>query len=301
MAVVAIANEAAWLALRERHVGSSEVAALFDCSPFHSAWELWHVKAGRIPPKPVGGPRPKWGLRLETAIAEAVEEERGGRASRCNAYYSHETVRGLGCTPDFLFEHPDHDGPGLLETKNVDWLIHKRQWTDDEPPQHILLQLQTQLACAGRAWGWVASLVGGNQIATYPYARHDRIVAEIERRVGAFWASIDAGECPYKPDGSEASSYALKTLYRSTDPEPVDLSADNELPLLCETLKSAAALRLEYEKAEKAARNAILAKLGDHAQARCAGWWIKAPVTDVAEKFVAATTMRRLTVKEMLT
>lgn len=301
MTAAPITSAAAWHELRARHVGSSEVAALFECSPYHSAYALWHVKAGRIAPQPVVGDRPRWGLRLEQTIAEAVEEERGGRASRCHAYYSHDRVRGLGCTPDFHFEHPDHAGAGVLETKNTDWLIHRRQWTDDEPPMHVVLQLQAQLACTGRAWGLVAALVGGNTLAVYPYTRHDRIVAEIERRVAAFWASVDAGECPYAPDGSADTTYAVRALYATTMPEVADLGADNELPLLCEQLRSASALRLEHERAERAARNAILAKLGHHAEAVCAGWRIKAPVTAVAEKSVAATTMRRLTVKEIVT
>jgi predicted phage-related endonuclease len=33
---------------RAEHVGASEVAALFDCSPYLTCFELWHRKAGNI-------------------------------------------------------------------------------------------------------------------------------------------------------------------------------------------------------------------------------------------------------------
>jgi predicted phage-related endonuclease len=33
---------------RASHVGASEAAALFDCSPYLTRFELWHRKAGNI-------------------------------------------------------------------------------------------------------------------------------------------------------------------------------------------------------------------------------------------------------------
>ena len=65
----------AWHAARARVVGASEVAALFGVSPHTSHWSLWQIKAGRVAAPDISGDnRVRWGLRLENAIADAVDE-----------------------------------------------------------------------------------------------------------------------------------------------------------------------------------------------------------------------------------
>ena len=104
--IIPIRSQEHWHELRSRNVGASEVAALFGCQPDYamSHYTLWHVKAGRMDPPEINGERPKWGLRLEKVIAEAWGERNGVHdllINRC-PYISHPTVRGMGCTPDFL-------------------------------------------------------------------------------------------------------------------------------------------------------------------------------------------------------
>ena len=54
---------------RAAHVGASEYAALFDCSPYVTAFELFHRKAGNIDsPDLSDNERVEWGVRLEPAI-----------------------------------------------------------------------------------------------------------------------------------------------------------------------------------------------------------------------------------------
>ena len=50
MPEVPITSEAEWRELRARHVGGSEVAALYGCSPYLSHWALWQIKAGLLEP-----------------------------------------------------------------------------------------------------------------------------------------------------------------------------------------------------------------------------------------------------------
>jgi predicted phage-related endonuclease len=70
---------------RASHVGASEAAALFDCSPYLTRFELWHRKAGNIATPEFnalhdGTPEDEriyWGVRLEAAIIEAAKERYG--------------------------------------------------------------------------------------------------------------------------------------------------------------------------------------------------------------------------------
>ena len=277
----------AWLAARRGVVGASEVAALFGCAPAYalSRYALWQVKAGRVPEPVVDGERPAWGLRLEAAIAGGAAEIHG-LAIEPGAWVRHPRVEGMAATTDFHVLDDErgsvrpqgHPGPGVMEVKNADWLQHRRQWTDDEPPAHVLLQLQHQLACTGRRWGVVVALIGGNRLAPpYAYAARPALIAEIERRVVDFWASIGAGEPP-EPDGTAADLAALRDQFPCAGrAPPLDLEGDPAVPGLCAAFLDAGARRRAAAAEEDAARARLLARLRDAGRARCAGYRIEAP------------------------
>lgn len=307
MREIPVTSREQWLSLRRGNVGASEVAALFDCSPYTSRYALWQIKAGAIPGPDLNGERPKWGLRLEDAIMAAFVEETGcAYAYRRAGYVQHPTVEGLGCSPDFFLVDRDAVPIEIAETKNVDWLQHKRQW-GGEPPAHILLQTQAQLSCTGLAAVTVPALVGGNELKHYRFERRPKIIAEIERRVAEFWQSIRDGRAP-EPDGSDSTAQAIKALYPGDDgdDEPVDLRSDNELPELCAAYQEAAALRKQYADAEQEARNGILAKVGEHRAAFVNGFTVRRAVTpakpdrpaNVGEIIKGRAAAVRLTVKE---
>lgn len=278
-----------WRAARAQTVGASEVAALYGCHPHLSHWTLWHVKAGRIPPPEVSGPRPAWGLRLEDAIAAAVAETRGWDVERA-AWQRDPSGLRLSCTPDFIARAPDRDGPGLVECKNVDWLIHKRAWTEGEPPMHIVLQLQAQLAVTGYAWGTVAALVGGNELRLYDYAPRPTVIADIRKRVAAFWRSI-AEDRPPPVDGSDSTADALRALYPETREEMLDLRESNRAPEVCAALLAATERRKAAEKEEAALKAELLAMLGVHRAAMVFGYSVRVAVTPAKPETVITPEM----------
>ena len=242
-------------------------------------------------------------------MAGAAERNGWEHYRRCGYVY-HPAVEGMGCSTDFLLL----DGPAgtpiaAVEAKNADWLIHRRQW-GDEPPLHILLQAQHQMACTGLGICHVVALVGGNDLHCYPIERRHSIIAEIERRVAAFWGSIRDGKEP-PIDGSESTAAAVAALYPHDDgeDEPLDMSADNALPDLCANLLTATALRRQYEAAEREAKSSILAKVRSAKAALCNGYRISAPEVrgtpdrtiteaDVGQVIRGRASHRRLSVRE---
>lgn len=299
----AVLQGEAWHAARSRVVGGSEVAALFDVQPDYamSLYALWHVKAGNVPPPRFENERVAWGLRLEDAIAEGAAEQEGWTI-RKGGHVLDPTTPGLGCTLDYIIEG---DEPGALEIKNADWLAHKRDWIGDEPPMHILLQLQHQLAATGYTWGAVACLVGGNQLRIYEYKARPKLIADIRRRVAEFWQSIDEGREP-PIDGSAGASAVLRALYPDTTPEIADLSADNELPGICAEYIAHGHARRQAEAAEAEAKNRLIGKLGAHQHALAQGYRISVAVTPAKpdrparpdEIIKGRAESRRYTVKE---
>ena len=144
-------DPAEWHTLRARHIGASEVAILFGAQPDYMPGlnALWQIKAGRVPPPQVDNPRTRAVLALEDVITALAVEQNGWEVLP-GQYASRD---GFGATLDRIIAAPGPtdegcEGPGVLELKNVDWIAHRRTW-GDEPPLHILLQLQAQLLATG--------------------------------------------------------------------------------------------------------------------------------------------------------
>jgi predicted phage-related endonuclease len=265
-------------AFRAEHVGASEVAALFDVSPYLTPYELWHRKNGTISTPDFmadGMPnndRIEAGIRLEPAILEWACDRYGYTLEPAPAHLSNGN--GLGGHPDALATCPER-GPGIIEIKTADWLIRKK-W-GDEPPAHYLIQSQVYAGLAGRQWCDIIVLVGGNQLERFCYDFRPQLYAEIEARVTTFWQSIAANDPP-RPDFARDGATLAAVLGEPTE-EVIDLRLDNAADhLACEWLKLKAEAktidgRLDEIKCE------LLLKIGDAGYALLPGHKIGANQT----------------------
>ena len=285
---------------RQKHVGASEVAALFDCSPYLTKFELWHRRQGNIDEPDFGdNERMEWGLRLEPAIIAAAADRYGYSLEETPRRLSNG--RGLGGHPDQLAS--DTRGPGILEIKTADFVIFK-QW-GDEPPLHYLLQATAYAGLAGRSWCDIIVLVGGNRLERFCYDFRPKIYAEIERRVEAFWQSIEANDPP-PPDYTRDLSTIAELTREGTD-ETVDLTTDNLAHEAAAAFLFAKEARLEAEKKEDAAKAELLDKLGTASVALLNGFSVRATnvaavperVAEPGEIIKGRKAYRRLTVKEL--
>lgn len=268
MSAVEIALPAARQELRARHVGASEVAALFGASPYMTAFELWHIKRGALPaPDLDDSDRVFWGQVLEPAVAQGAAAMRGWRVRKVRRYSPHQSVAGMGASMDFeIIAH--ERGAGCLEIKNVDRLVYRDTWEDGEPPLHIELQLQHQLACTGRPWGAIAALIGGNDLKVFERERRPKTIERIENAVAAFWASIEAGREP-KPDFL-ADAAAIAALHRDATAGKVeDMTGDNRLTELCALYRASADAEKAASEAKDAAKAEMLTKIGDAERVIC--------------------------------
>jgi predicted phage-related endonuclease len=289
-------------------VGASEVAALFDASPYLTRFELYHRKAGNIAVPDFnaiaddGTPdneRIYWGVKLEAAVLEAAVERYGytieGRDQRLT------NNKGLGGHPDAIAICPQR-GRGVLEIKTADWLIRKG-W-GDEPPLHYLLQSQTYQGLAGVQWGDVLVLVGGNKLERFQYDFRRKVYAEIEKRVDEFWRTVEAGTPP-KPDYARDLD-PIKELYGEQGDETIDLQGDNRAAIAAAEYLAAGEEVREATKRKEAAAAELFDKLRDASVGFASGFMIRSTLVaaipertaEPGEIIRGRKAYRRLTIKE---
>lgn len=274
MRTIDIESDAHRAELRVKHVGGSEIAALFDASPYITRWMLFQAKAGRAPLPPADNNRVAWGELLEPAIAEGVTRAMRWQLLKCTTYAVHDNVPGMGCSVDYqVIDH--EDGPGLVEIKNVDWLAWRDGWSEERAPLHIELQVQHQLAVTGHPWGAIAALVGGNELRIYPRRPDAKAIGAIEAAVSAFWAAVGAGEAP-DPFGAPAENETIKALWPQIDAtKTVDLTGDEEAYDLARQLAWAKNELRAPSRIYDAARIKLLARIGDAGRVMMPGASVK--------------------------
>lgn len=285
-------TEEEWLAERDKDLTSTDVSALFGCSPYVTEFELYHRKSGELPDDFQDSDLTRWGRRLESAIAYGVAEDLGLVVEPYKVYRRIPEIR-MGSSFDFriiglaenwigyddtyrnLFrEH----GPGLMEVKNVGGFAFRQSWDDSEEleaPLHIELQVQHQLEVDDVEWSVIAPLVGGNTPKP-AYRLRDREVGEaIRAKVAEFWQRFfDAGQWP-APNFAEDAG-AIARLYVNSNDETVDLTDNNYLATLCAEYQAAGAEEREAKNRKDSLKAEILTIIGDAGRALAAGFTISA-------------------------
>jgi len=288
-------------AFRATVVGGSEVSALFDANPWLTHFELWHRKKGNIATPDFGGDeRIEAGIRLEPVVIDWACDKWG--------YVKRNTPRrlangkGLGGHPDQCAICPER-GNGIIEVKMVDWLQVK-SW-GDEPPLHYQLQGNTYAGLDNVDWFDLVVLVGGNELRRFQYDFRSKLFVEAERRVMAFWQSIEA-DTPPRPDYSRDLD-PLTELYRDGTDAVADLTGDNLAAIAAAEYLAADEAAKAAEKRKDAAKAELVEKMGTASEALLSGFRFRATSVaaipdreaEAGELIRGRKAYRRYTVKEI--
>lgn len=289
----------AWLALRHKYISSTESAALFGLSPYTTPFELAVMKKGILPPPDLANERTEWGLRLERSIAKGVAERFGVKVKALNAYATYyQNSCGMGASFDFEIvgladgDHEPNDlremytmlGPGILEIKNVDWLVFK-QWQVDgklEAPPHIEVQVQHQLACIDRMWAAIGVLVGGNTLEVLIRERDQKVVNTLADKCAKFWQDLNKGIMPDADLPADAAIIAQ--IYNFAEPgKKVDRQGDPELSAAMAEYHAAMRAEKEAGEAKESAKAKVLMMIGDAEAVIADGFKLNASLVGEAE------------------
>lgn len=261
-------NRQVWLELRTKDITSTECAALFGISPYMTYFELWHKKHGQQYFQIDENERMFWGSMLETAIAGAIAKKEGWTIRKKTEYIRNPDLR-IGASFDFEIAGTLEDEfsiPELLEIKNVDGLVFKNEWSEDdegnlEAPLHIELQIQHQLLVSRLKRTHLGALIAGNRLEMFQRIPDQKVHDAIIKRCAAFWHSVDNN---IEPDANfDTDAEFLKTLYSFAQPGTVlDLSNNQTVNDLAIRYKGLTKIATDAQKEKDSLKAQMLTMIG---------------------------------------
>jgi putative phage-type endonuclease len=219
-------TEAEWLAVRRSAIGASEAPMLLGVSPYKSPMQLFAEKLEMVEPD-ASTDAMRWGQILEGPLAEHYAAKTGRRLhdpgrytlrrSRAVPWMVATLDREIVSAPYEMLDPAtgtltryERPLPAPLEIKTTagyrfeDW--------NDEPPIHVLVQVQHQLAVTGWDWASVAVLLGGRTFRWYDVPRHEPFILKLIEAETVFYEQLRTKTMP-TVDGSQATRDVLRALY----------------------------------------------------------------------------------------
>lgn len=264
-----------WAELRSRNVGASEVATLFDESPYQSLYKLWHIKKGTIQPDDLSGnERVAAGNWYEAAALAWANDKYGTDFVRPMVYVEHPTVKGMGCTPDAFSAS---NKAVIAQVKVVDPIVFGRDWQceGDEItfcPVHIALQCHAEMACTGATENHLIVAVGLSGIRRMVIQKDPDIEASICNEIQEFWRSIETNDAPspdYHVDRQSVGSVRAEKIRAGVMMAEQDFTGNNFLSDAIARYEAASAEQKDAEGRKDAASCEIMQIMGTMKKAKC--------------------------------
>jgi putative phage-type endonuclease len=251
MGAISVRDQTHWHELRSQHIGASDVAALFDMSPFTTLWQLWMEKSGKLPPEDLSDNKSvQAGTFLESGIANWAAHRWDMKIEKVVDYYTADDCPGMGASLDF-----QTDGGHPVEIK---WSAHGDGWeyegdTITCAPDNYVLQVLHQMACTDAEYGWLIALIR-NEPRRMKVPRSEEIISKIKSHVAKFWDSVRAGEEP--PVDFDKDGDAVVRLLDFVPMSEVTLTTEHAH--LFQTYLENAAIEKEAKAKKDAAKTELL-------------------------------------------
>ena len=206
---------------RIRFVGSSEIPTLAGVNPWQSQLDLWAEKSGLQQPDNLDGkPAVEIGKALEAWVAQSWADTHGVEAESYPYHHVHPAHPRWGSSYDWLTSSREP-----IEVKCVGIRAWEK-WRDG-PPDHVIMQAQSELAClpnAGpRAWIVALPLGFGDPPESWEIESDDMVQAGLLSLVSEFWQSVDEGTPPEPRRGDGAAAVRIREAARRLRPASAEI------------------------------------------------------------------------------
>ena len=245
---------------RKDTIGASEIAALFDCSPYESRYSLWCKKTGLTPPEPWDErtTRQQIGIDLERPILE-IWAKREGLTARHNTHSKRSAEHpGLSATPDgFVWSEIEGGDPCVADVKTVR-STERKAWLAGIP-EHYRWQVQQQTLVTGAPAGWLIALFGVDEISATRIEADKSAHLRIIEAADIFWRQIRGEISPPTIDDHRATLAAIMSQRRES--KTIELSP--EALEIDDRLRASERAMTELKKQIRADKALLLRQLGD--------------------------------------
>lgn len=239
-------------------ISASQVAALFNVSPYQTRWMLYQSFKNPDWPDQTENERMEAGRFMEPGILAWSAHRMRLEVTPVEQVFVAREDGLIGTTLDARVYDPQR-GQGVVEAKLVDWLVWKDEWTEDAAPKHIEIQVQSELMATGHEWAIIACCVGGNDLRLYERVPMPEIQEQIRVEIEVFYQQLRGEIDPPPATGRSIEIPGLLHLYPEAEPtveaEAMDITA--------------AEAWVEYERAKQEAGAAT--KHRDNMKARLLG------------------------------
>jgi len=230
--------------LKERtsYIGASDAAAVLGLSRYKTPIELWGEKTGIVPAEDISEKLPViCGNALEDLVADLFTKKTGKKVHRVKQTIYHEKFPFIACNLDRRVVGED----ALLECKTANQFKMKEWEEGSELPQEYVVQVLHQLAVTGKAYGYLACLIGNTNFEWRRIERDDVLMDQIIAKEVAFWNGfVEPKVMPTKATARDGD--VLHSIFGEGKEEPT-VALSDEANKLCESLE---ALKLDRDALE---------------------------------------------------
>lgn len=215
--------EEVWLERRKHGLGASDVAAIAGLHKYMAPSDVYMEKVGLVEHVP-DNDFMWWGREEEPLIIKKFHIETGKHVFRCaTRNFVHPEYPWAMATPDGLML----DEVAGFEAKEAGPSQAKRwgtEWTDEAPEEYIC-QCQWGMFITG-AEKWYLVVKINRKLQKYVITRDDNLINGLFERAKWFWEEhIQKEEIP-PPDGSEAYSRLLGSVYHEENKDIIPYDAE---------------------------------------------------------------------------
>lgn len=266
LAYTANMTRAEWLDVRRAGIGGSDAPAVAGLSKWSSPFAVWLDKAGLAPATDRANEAMTWGQLLEPVVRDEVGRRLGWRIDPVHATLRSRPYPFAIVNLDGLAWPDGPDGDPVVYEGKIASAYVGHEWEGDEVPDAYVVQVQHELMVTGLSRAIVGVLIGGNHLEIRHVERDDELIGHLVELERAFWEDHVVPGVQPPPDGSDACTTLIGDLYPAPDARSTVTIDEAEVDviegLLVAKAEAAAALKVA-EAQEKAAKNALRARIGD--------------------------------------
>lgn len=244
-----------WLQQRLGGIGGSDVDAILGRSAFHTPWDVWAEKTGRLAQEARDPERAAWGQMFEDVVAKRWALLRGARVRRAGMVADPVHPHRMASLDRAVIAEGSIRALALLEIKTTS--ERSGQLDDVDLMDRYTTQVQWYLGVTGLDRAHLVVLVGGQELREFTIPADPAHYANLGVLVDRWWNRHVVADVPPGPVPEDS-----RTMNRLPAAAGAEVVADADTERWVRALASIKAALKELESDKKQHEAWIKARMG---------------------------------------